>query len=633
MSPTSFRPNPNDELIINGITYRIAEHPSAPGIPYGQEGRAGVVFQLLPSSPPKGVGGEGLPSPSGRGVVGEGKLALKVFKPRFRLPFLVSQADKLAPYAIITGLRACKRIVLTPSRYPELLHQHPELTYAVLMPWIEGPTWFDLQMDRKSLSAETSLSLARSLAQTLMQMEEQGIAHCDLSGPNVMLPLLAGGTGVELVDLESLYAPGMVRPQVISSGSAGYSHHQATNGLWGLETDRFAGAVLLVEMLGWCDPRVVQAAWGESYFDPAEMQLETFRYRTLVEVLNHRWGSNIASLFERAWRSNNLLDSPTFGEWLVALPESASGFQLSLANEQLLDGGEREDETATAPETTAEIRAFMQAAQRMEDKGNLEGALELYRQALELASADPALYSLRREIELTIQDLEIRVPLPSQPPTFDAKVGVSYQASQEPMSAAVIDLQQKNLNKWRLWFEWVLATTISVAIGYVLADYILRMIPIYLEGEPVIRAAYDVIVGTALGVAQWIILRSYFRTAGWWILGTSLGLCLNGFISGFVWDFLRIRGWMPGYWDVLSELVSRAPLGFLQWLFLRQYTRKSGAWIILTAVSWAIGWYLNGIWSYDKGWLLAGAVVGGTVGVITGGVLSMIAPFQLQGQK
>jgi hypothetical protein len=41
-----FRPNVHDEPTIDGITYRIAEHPAAPGMPYGQEGRARIVYQL-----------------------------------------------------------------------------------------------------------------------------------------------------------------------------------------------------------------------------------------------------------------------------------------------------------------------------------------------------------------------------------------------------------------------------------------------------------------------------------------------------------------------------------------------------------------------------------------------------------
>jgi hypothetical protein len=116
-----FRPNVHDELTLNGVTYRIAEHPAAPGIPYGQEGRAGIVYQLLPS-------------PTGRGAGDEGAMALKVFRARFRTPALVSQAEKLAAFADLPGLTVCRRTVLTPTRYADLLRREPDLTYAVLMP-------------------------------------------------------------------------------------------------------------------------------------------------------------------------------------------------------------------------------------------------------------------------------------------------------------------------------------------------------------------------------------------------------------------------------------------------------------------------------------------------------------------
>ena len=302
-----FRPNPNDELTINGVTYRVAEHPSAPGMPYGQEGRAGIVYRLLPAR-------------SGKGVKSEGQ-ALKVFKPRFRLPYLVSQADKLSAFADLPGLQAARRIVLTPQRHSDLLRQYPDLTYAVLMPWIEGPTWLEIVLEKKPFTPEQSLALAHNLAEALSRLEQNGVAHCDLSGPNVILPALAGGDGIALIDLEGFYAPGMIQPQALSSGSAGYAHRQAGNGLWGPEADRFAGAVLLAEMLGWCDPQVCQAAWSESYFEPKEMQQEGERFRALIASLRHHWGDNVANIFERAWRSDSLSDCPTFGEWLVALPE------------------------------------------------------------------------------------------------------------------------------------------------------------------------------------------------------------------------------------------------------------------------------------------------------------------------
>jgi len=304
-----FRPNPNDELIISGVTYRVAEHPSAPGIPHGQEGRAGIVYHLHPTS-------------SGKKAVGE-NLALKVFKPRFRLPYLVSQAERIATYADLPGLQVCRRTVLSPSRHVELLRQHPDLTYAVLMPWIEGPTWLEVVLEKKPYSREQSLALARALTETLVRMEEQGIAHCDLSGPNVMLPILAGREGLELVDVEGMYAPGLPQPEALSSGSAGYAHKAIKDGVWNPKADRFAGAVLLAEMLGWCDAQVCQSAWSESYFEPGETQQNGKRYQTLLTSLRHHWGDGVAGLFERTWQSDSLSDCPTFGEWLVALPVSS----------------------------------------------------------------------------------------------------------------------------------------------------------------------------------------------------------------------------------------------------------------------------------------------------------------------
>jgi len=327
-------------LNINGVIYRIAEHPAAPGIPHGQEGRAGIVFHLLP--------------PSAGGGSGVDEQALKVFKPRFRLPYLVSQAEKLAAYADLPGLQAARRIVLTPTRHADLLHQHSDLTYAALMPWIVGPTWLETILEKKPFTAEQSLALARDLVETPVRMEERGLAHCDLSSPNVMLPALAGGGGIALIDLEGFYAPGMIQPQALSSGSAGYAHRQAGSGLWSPEADRFAGAVLLAEMLGWCDPQVCQEAWGESFFDPKEVQDDVPRYQTLIKSLRSRWGDGMAVLFGRAWHSDSLSDCPTFGEWLVALPD------ISLVSETVYTEEEVKEpiESETFPQENRKVQPF-----------------------------------------------------------------------------------------------------------------------------------------------------------------------------------------------------------------------------------------------------------------------------------
>lgn len=286
----------NEAFNLNHAHYQFCEHPSAPGLPYGQEGRRATVYQL---------------------IADDGSLhALKVFKPRFREPRLVAVGEKLGPYAMLPGLQVCQRTVLTGSRHPELLSGNPELTYAVLMPWVEGQTWQEIVLSKSALPPETCLKIARSLAQVLMSMEESGLAHCDLSGPNIIVGL---DQSVSLVDVEEMYGPEFIRPKELSAGSSGYAHKTAQYGLWSDEADRFAGAVLLAEILGWCDRRVVDASWGESYFDTHMMQTECPRYNTLQHILRDLCGSWILELFDRAWRSESLADCPTFAEWNVAL--------------------------------------------------------------------------------------------------------------------------------------------------------------------------------------------------------------------------------------------------------------------------------------------------------------------------
>ncbi|HEC33234.1 MAG TPA: hypothetical protein ENI37_00775 [Chloroflexi bacterium] len=421
-----FRPRVGEELVINGVTYCIAEHPAAPGIPYGQAGRRAIVYQI---------------------AAGDDKRALKVFSRRFRSPALVLVAQNLAPFASLPGLRVCQREVITPEQNPDLLRQHPDLAYAVLMPWVEGPTWTEVMIQKRPFSPEEGLALARSLVSVLARMGEEGLAHCDLSGPNVILP---PDGGVELVDVEEMHGPEFERPEVLSSGSGGYAHRSVEGGVWGLEGDRFAGAVMLAEMLGWCDERVRGAAWGESYFAPKEVQEEGERYELLVEMLEERWGEGVARLFERAWGSEQLADCPTFGEWVQWLPEEvgrpvvietevdeevaeAAGppwepveeevvadedVQRRLVEAKLKAGeawlaagqperaaAELEEAYELDPEAAGEAlaRALAVLAGEREEERDREGALAAYRRVLEVVPEEEA---LRDEVEAILAGWE-----------------------------------------------------------------------------------------------------------------------------------------------------------------------------------------------------------------------------------
>lgn len=131
---------------------------------------------------------------------------------------------------------------------------------------------------------------------------------------------LGKASAVELVDVEQMYGSKMDRPDALLAGSPGYAAHRTVHsGLWSSYADRFAGAVIIAEMLSWSDPVIVEKAWGESYFDQHEMQTVSERYYAMRESLEKRWGSKLSDLFIRAWESHDLSSCPTFGEWYVAL--------------------------------------------------------------------------------------------------------------------------------------------------------------------------------------------------------------------------------------------------------------------------------------------------------------------------
>jgi hypothetical protein len=309
-------PGVDDQIEIDGRIYTFTGHPAAPGIPYVQEGRYSTVYQVRAAGMTIG--------PDGKRQ--QELCALKVFKQAlYWKRALAGPAGGLQDFASLPGLQVCNRTVLSSERYLMVL-KHPNLLFAVLMPWIEGQTWSRVVQTKQPITQGDSVMLARSLAEILNGLSARGAAHCDLSGDNLIVQGLDTSTSlpsqVALVDVEQLSAPGLVRPDFLPQGSGGYAH-RASGGLWDATADRFAGAVLLAEMMAWCDPITREAAWGDSYFAPDEMHTPCARYELLRRALVERGEWAVANLFERAWQSESLAACPTFQQWLNALPRTA----------------------------------------------------------------------------------------------------------------------------------------------------------------------------------------------------------------------------------------------------------------------------------------------------------------------
>jgi hypothetical protein len=299
MSRAQIKVEANERITIDRTQYRVAEHPALPGIPYMQRGARGVVIQLV--------------APNGD------KLALKYFKLKYRVPALVEVTEALKQYASLPGLRAAQRKVFTQAGSPELIASYPALEYGVLMPWIPGVTWYDVITRKTSLTAPESFRLAKTTSEVLAGLEENGLAHCDIAGANVMVDRRS--SQVELVDIEEMYGKGLPQPVELPAGQDGYQHRTSRQmGQWTIAGDRFGTAVLLAEMLGWADSRIRSNSADEHYFSAAEVQDGTSpRYRLLYETLRDTYDPSIADLFERAWTSPSLAECPSLQTWYDTL--------------------------------------------------------------------------------------------------------------------------------------------------------------------------------------------------------------------------------------------------------------------------------------------------------------------------
>ncbi|GCE28052.1 hypothetical protein KDA_35360 [Dictyobacter alpinus] len=252
--------------------------------------------------------------------------ALKVMKSGFRDRYTLQVTQTLAQYMHAPGLFLARRTCLTQEEYPELLRRFPALEYAVLMPWIDGRTWAGLLLDPAASVRYTpshARQLAAATAHVLWSLEDRAMAHTDIAGGNVILsPDLRQ---IQLIDIDTMYIKGLKMPKKHSRGSPGYQHpNQDARGQWRADGDRFAGAMLLTEMLTWWNPvvRAETPEGAESLFTQQELQQPDLpRWRRIRRTLE-QMNPALRELFDQAWYAQRIEDCPDFSAWSMSLVTS-----------------------------------------------------------------------------------------------------------------------------------------------------------------------------------------------------------------------------------------------------------------------------------------------------------------------
>jgi hypothetical protein len=302
---TAYRPFDGDawlgrDLPLPGGPYRIAAENAfkvADEIAFARQGRKSRVFKV--------VGPDGATH------------ALKTFYRGFSLPEYGAVTTALAAFGDLPGLRTCQRRLVSPEEAAAA--GEPGLAYAVLMPWIEGVSWASVVEQRFPLPAPTCLALAAQTAEILARIEAAGLVHADISSTNVVITDTDSGPAIELIDVEDMYHDNFVALPYVPDGSPGYAHpRNRGRGCRNPFGDRFAGAVLAVEMLVWPELAVRQACADISVFEPSELCRGGEKY-VLVRKLLQAQSPAVATLFERVWDSPGPSGCPRLSEWAAAI--------------------------------------------------------------------------------------------------------------------------------------------------------------------------------------------------------------------------------------------------------------------------------------------------------------------------
>lgn len=156
-----------------------------------------------------------------------------------------------------------------------------------------------------------------------------------------------------------------------------------------------------------------------------------------------------------------------------------------------------------------------------------------------------------------------------------------------------------------LWFSWFFASILGSLLGWLIGW----------QGSFFVPGALSTIVlgalmGTSLGIMQWLVLRGHINQASWWVPASAAGWAAGFTIGVSLAHSLSLAGIEFG---VTVGVITGAFLGLSQWLVLRNHVTQAGWWVLASIFAWA-----SGLLYYQPGVSWIGALYGTLTGMVTG---------------
>ena len=132
------------------------------------------------------------------------------------------------------------------------------------------------------------------------------------------------------------------------------------------------------------------------------------------------------------------------------------------------------------------------------------------------------------------------------------------------------------------------------------------------------------------GALQWLVLRRRVLQAGWWVVATAAGVLIGTYLAAsrqMLDLYLARRDALDG---LLAYSTFGTALSLAQWMVLKRWSAQAHRWIIANMLAWPTGWAVAKALGAVLGWpWLAGIeplVVGCFAGLLTGVALASLLP-------
>lgn len=147
-----------------------------------------------------------------------------------------------------------------------------------------------------------------------------------------------------------------------------------------------------------------------------------------------------------------------------------------------------------------------------------------------------------------------------------------------------IDEVKVERNEIGLWLGWTLATTGGMLLGFLPTILLVNVLDLGFA-----RIAVPVLAGTAIGFAQWLVLRRYVTASTRWDWTDGIS-----WAAGYILGLLLIQMLPSTVFVVfIGYFLFGATVALVQWPVLRREIPQALTWLAASALAWAAGYWVS----------------------------------------